>query len=207
MPSPFSLRKYINLWDQCLFHSQVNWQKAIKHCFENPSSKIQKKWDGLVSNSFSPMKKSKTVLNSGFHALHGSRIPRQWNWDSGFQSLVGFRIPWTVFRIPNRISDSTSNIFQIPKSRPLKVTLYGTILSQHSVATLLRLWFKWLQHCSNNAMPRCAKNRRCLSSRVTSPLHGANFSWGTHEKLDIYYRGPLDHKKKLFGCRGPSRHT
>ena len=30
----------------------------------------------------------------------GLRIPCQWNLDSGFQSLVGFRIPWAVFWIP-----------------------------------------------------------------------------------------------------------
>ena len=42
-------------------------------------------------------------------------------------------------------------------------------LAQHSVATLLRHCFEWLQHCSNIARLCCAKNRRCESSRVTSP--------------------------------------
>ena len=41
--------------------------------------------------------------------------------DSGFQSSVGFRIPWAVFRITNaRISDSISKIFTdsgIPRKR------------------------------------------------------------------------------------------
>ena len=48
--------------------------------------------------------RSKTVLDSGF-PRRGFRIPGildsnfcQWNLDSGFQSLVGFRIPWAVFR-------------------------------------------------------------------------------------------------------------
>ena len=41
---------------------------------------------------------------------------------------------------------------------------------QHSVATLLRHCFEWLQHCSNIATLCCAKNRRCESFRVTSPL-------------------------------------
>ena len=41
----------------------------------------------------------------------------QWNLDSGFQSLVGFRIPCAVFRIPKpRISDPTSKTF--PDSDP-----------------------------------------------------------------------------------------
>ena len=39
-------------------------------------------------------------------------------------------------------------------------------LAQHSVATLLRHCFEWLQHSSNTATLRCAKNRRCKSSRV-----------------------------------------
>ena len=37
----------------------------------------------------------------------------QWNLDSGFELLVGFRIPTPVFRIPRpRIPDSTSKNFQ-----------------------------------------------------------------------------------------------
>ena len=51
-------------------------------------------------------RKSKTVW--GFWIPHrGFRIPStglwilyQWNLNSGFQSLVGFRIPWVVFGIP-----------------------------------------------------------------------------------------------------------
>ena len=44
----------------------------------------------------------KTILDSGFHAMDSSpetvfRILCQWNLDSGFQSLVGFRIPWAVY--------------------------------------------------------------------------------------------------------------
>ena len=43
------------------------------------------------------------ILGTGF------RILCQWNLDSGFQALVGFRIPWTVFRIPKpRIPELTS---------------------------------------------------------------------------------------------------
>ena len=39
-------------------------------------------------------------------------------------------------------------------------------VAQHSVATLLRHCFEWLQHCPNIAAMCCAKNRRCESSRV-----------------------------------------
>ena len=41
--------------------------------------------------------------------------------------------------------------------------------AQHSVATLLRHCFEWLQHCSSIATLCCAKNHRCELSRVTSP--------------------------------------
>ena len=62
----------------------------------------------------------KTVLDSGFHAVDsGLQILDsslcEWNLDSGFQSLVGFRIPWAVLRIPqtqfSKIPDSTSKYF------------------------------------------------------------------------------------------------
>ena len=47
--------------------------------------------------------------------------------------------------------------------------LQRRFLEQHSVATLLRHCFEYLQHCSNIATMCCAKYRRCESSRVTSP--------------------------------------
>ena len=43
-------------------------------------------------------------------------------------------------------------------------------LAQHSVASLLRHCFELLQHCSIIATLFCAKNLRCESFRVTSPL-------------------------------------
>ena len=46
------------------------------------------------------------------------------------------------------------------------------LLAQHSVTTLLRHCFEWLQYCSSIATLCCAKNRRCESSRVRSPLKG-----------------------------------
>ena len=41
--------------------------------------------------------------------------------------------------------------------------------AQHNITALLRHCFEWLQHCSNIAKLCCAENRRCRSSRVTSP--------------------------------------
>ena len=42
-------------------------------------------------------------------------------------------------------------------------------LAQHRVVALLQHCFEWWQHCSNIARLCFAKNRRCESSRVTSP--------------------------------------
>ena len=42
-------------------------------------------------------------------------------------------------------------------------------LAQHSVVTLLRHCFECLRQCSTIATLYCAKNRRCETSRVTSP--------------------------------------
>ena len=51
-------------------------------------------------------------------------------------------------------------------------------IAQHSVATLLRHCFEWLQHCSSIATLCCAKNCRCESSRVTSPLENRTANFG-----------------------------
>ena len=52
-------------------------------------------------------------MDSGFRVLDSGLI--QWNLDSRFHSLVGFRIPWAVFWIPrakfSRIPDSTRQNF------------------------------------------------------------------------------------------------
>ena len=55
-------------------------------------------------------------MDSGFQVLDFG--PSEWDLDSGFQSLVGFRILWAVFRIPEpRIPDSTNKISRIQDSR------------------------------------------------------------------------------------------
>ena len=49
-------------------------------------------------------------MDSGFQVLDSSFC--EWNLDSGFQSLVGLRIPCVIFRIPTpKIPDSTSKTF------------------------------------------------------------------------------------------------
>ena len=49
----------------------------------------------------------------------------------------------------------------------------------------------WLQHCSNIATLCCAKNRRCESSRVTSPLALHDFIFCSHKLLNIISRASL----------------
>ena len=62
---------------------------------------------------------------------------------------------------------------EVLKNLTLNVMLHETIrndqfLAQHSVATLLRHCFEWLEHCSSIATLCCSKNRRCESSRPRS---------------------------------------
>ena len=45
----------------------------------------------------------------------------------------------------------------------------GQFLAQHSVAKLEKCYNHWKQCCNNVVMLCCTKNRRCESSRVTSP--------------------------------------
>ena len=161
----------------------------------------------------SPHVRSNTLMDSTLSipvSGYGNSSIGQWNLDSGFQSLVGSRIPWVVFRNSKiSILDPTSTNFpgfRIPQSKPFptfrnpnsltrvnmfSVSLGGQccciqlhrilrdvtrddsqrpFLAQHSVSTLLRHCFEWLQYCSSIATLCCAKNRRCKSSSVTSPL-------------------------------------
>ena len=69
------------------------------------------------SNKLPHVRESKTVLDSRFHVTDsGFQLLDcslcQQNFYSSFQSLVGFRFPWAVFRIPKpRIPDSTRKNF------------------------------------------------------------------------------------------------
>ena len=54
-------------------------------------------------NQATPCKVIEDSLGSWIPGV-GFRIPCQWNLDSRFQSLAGFRIPWAEFRIPKRLS-------------------------------------------------------------------------------------------------------
>ena len=72
-----------------------------------------------------------------------------------------------VFGLDSTIVSSIVNLFT--KGDITRDDSQRRFLAQHNLATLLRHCFKWLQHCCNIATPCCAKDRRCESSRVTSP--------------------------------------
>ena len=78
----------------------------------------------------SHVKESRTVLDSGFHAVDSgfqgldSSLCRQ-NLDSAFQLLVGFWIPKAVFRIPKSKSPPG---FWIPQAKSSRIPESGTVL-------------------------------------------------------------------------------
>ena len=82
----------------------------------NSGDPVQTKQDKRI---FRPIyRESGTVLDSGFHDVDSGfqaldSCICQWNLDSGFQPLVGFRNPWAVFRIP-KTQDSGSHKQNFP---------------------------------------------------------------------------------------------
>ena len=99
-----------------------NLREACSNTLKTCNAKIVQK---IVCSRY--VRESETVLDSTFHAVD-SRFQVQdfwffkWNLDFGFQTLLGFRNPWAVFRIPKpRIPDSTAKMWWIPdptKSKP-----------------------------------------------------------------------------------------
>ena len=84
-----------------------------------------------------------------------------------------------------RLNSGAAPSLQFQSKFPsFQVMLHETIrnLAQNSVVTLLRHCFDWLLHCSNIATLCCAKNRRCESSRVTSPLSNRTI-WENREMV------------------------
>ena len=83
-----------------------------------------------------------------------------------------------------RLNSGADPFLQFQSKFPFQVMLHETIrnLARNSVVTLLRYCFDWLQHCSNVATLCCAKNRRCESSRVTSPLSNRTI-WENREMV------------------------
>ena len=74
------------------------------------------KWIQDISGSWIPCHGFR-ILDTGF------RIICQWNLDSRYHSLMGFRILWAVFWIPkSRIPDFTSKNFPDPLTR---ISLHG----------------------------------------------------------------------------------
>ena len=78
------------------------------------------------------------AVDSGFQVLDSNFC--QWNLGSGFQSLVGFRIPWAVFR-------GAIHSTKIPTGNgPVFRDFSGWIEPIHRVLDLnfRQFWFKWI---------------------------------------------------------------
>ena len=94
--SSFSVRTFYN--ETLPSHCPTILTTVQKQCVK-PCKGIQKSW---ILDTMPSIPDSR-YWNSSLS---------QWNLDSGFQSLVGFRILWTVFRIPRpRISVFTLSKF------------------------------------------------------------------------------------------------
>ena len=84
--------------------------------------------DSLSSKPQDSGFQSKNLLNSGFHQhkFPCFRILCQRKLDSGFQSLVGLRILWAIFRFPKpRIPDFTAEISRLPDCASKKFLASG----------------------------------------------------------------------------------
>ena len=90
---------------------------------------------------------------------------------------------------PYSVWFSSLSLSGIVRTKPLFLlrwcyTRRRRFLAQHSVASLLRYCFEWLQHCSNIVTLCCAKNTGeplllDISFQVTSPLRGHFYSGDT----------------------------
>ena len=124
-------------------------------------------------------RESKTVLDSGFHAE-----------DSGFQSLVGFRIPWPVFRIPKpRIPDHPpEKIFRIPnltRKNILDSLAWGEL--KYTQLPMNRKPF--IVHCRRNKFPfyyYAYTPKRILAGFYLAVCFCA--AWGRQSSLRFLYQ-------------------
>ena len=93
-------------------------------------------------------------------------------WKDAFSVTVYAGYVWTVGQTGEKISafkNKNGYVWTGPKGDVTRDNSQRRFLTQHSVAMLEQCW-KYSKQCRNNvAKLRCAKNRRCESSRVTSP--------------------------------------
>ena len=100
-------------------------------------------------------------MDSGFQVLDSSFC--HWNLDSGFQFLVGFRIPWPVFRIPKpRIPDSTNKFlsdygFRIPQAKVSQIRESGfPYMGKNKL-----MWFGGNEIISHHGFPEKCHHSDC----------------------------------------------
>ena len=112
-------------WIGLLFPGDFSSISVMEWCFSSLMSKLDRHI--VICIGFDPYKGIQDSLGlwiprKGFRIpVTGFRILCQWNLESsGFQMLVGFRIPWAVFRFPRpRISIPQAKVFtfRIPQAK------------------------------------------------------------------------------------------
>ena len=186
------------------------WTEALSGMVSRPAQELPYKvW------TYRPIYSKEIQDSLGFWILHrGFRIPStwlwilyQWNLNSGFQSLVGFRIPWRVFGIPKpRISDSTTQFpgFQIHKNFPdsgIRIPLHGAKTMTSKKKTSPRTWivpknwntkrrhltFSSRTYITKIIMPKADKMvrtvnpiRACLRGQLNVTIHGESSTHVSH---------------------------
>ena len=151
------------------------------------------------------------VLDSGFHVVDSEFQELdfslcQWKLDSGFPSLVGFRILWAVFWVPKpRIPDSTSKNFT---DSGIRIPLHG---ARHYCRCN-----KWYLQCTESdpasevaeSMLLFATHLYCPSSdrwtfRIVKKWTFPEFDWLRSESA-VMLRGTLSFVQSMLGSGFPS---
>ena len=123
--------------------NQMNRWILVQSGFIGSFDLLWSKWSRITSDPDPDHPKGthpKTILDSGFHAMDSSpetvfRILCQWNLDSGFQSLVGSRIPWVVY------SGIQCPGFQIPSVKLSRIPESGFPYKWGDLACIVYSWY------------------------------------------------------------------
>ena len=126
-------------------------------------------------------RESGTVLNSGLHDVDSGfqaldSCICQWNLDSGFQPLVGFRNPWAVFRTP-KTQDSRSHKQNFPWFRNPGSLIWREIIMRFlKMCGFVWTWPKMViysssfhtssDNCERNTQKWNSNNKHCKKETI-----------------------------------------